>query len=104
MMNLPIKLRERTGTSIPKGPTFSNTRRVRFSIEGSTIEFFAPRHRPRSRYNKATQPERRFTIKDLIFESNYDKDFVSSDSWEHALIFSRAWAFNGPWFTGLCEG
>ncbi len=100
MMYLPIKLREPTGSYIPRGPRFSSAQPVRFLLDGSNIEFHAPRHSPKYRVNRAVQPARHVRLDDLIFHPVYKKTIHLADTWEYTKLFYRCWAFNGPWFTG----
>ncbi len=100
-MNFQIKLRERTGFYDPVGPAFSCAKKFSFSIEGTQIDFRAPKHKP---VIKGKKPQKlmkiyRFDDYSLKFGSQ-NLDVVVADKWLYSNLFWHDWAFNGPWFTG----
>jgi len=99
MMNLPFKLRERTGFCIPKGPTINKAQTILFMLEGNSIQFRAPRHSPCFKSDDKITPKRVYDFSDETFRS-YSDDFVLNDTWKHLAVLYRSWGFYGPWFTG----
>ncbi len=101
MMNFQIKLRQQIGFCDPVGPAFSRARKYRFSIEGTEIEFRAPRHRPMIKSQKAFIPDKAYWYDSpkMHFRS-LDPNHKALDKWQSVGLFWHDWAFNGPWFTG----
>jgi len=101
MMNFQTKFRNRKGFIDPIGPSFSSAKKWKIDIEGTKIEFRAPKHRPRIKLVKAEYPKKQYRYKnsDLIFRS-LNKEIVVADIWEYVRLFRHDWTFNGPWFTG----
>jgi len=102
-MNVPFKLREPKGLTIPRGPSFQRAQAVCSSIAGTEIQFRVPKHSPRHSNNKEVFPGKRYALDELRFSSRFKEEDVLrgvKDDWEEMLFLYRAWAFNGPWFTG----
>ena len=99
-MHVRYKLREPEGLVIPRGPNFSRAHTITCDIDGTNIQFNAPKHRPRYKNHKQIHPLAYYKLDEMIFRSNYDEQFKVSDNWETIDLFHRSWAFNGPWFTG----
>ena len=102
MMNLRLKLRDRIGFHEPVGPSFKSAKTWRFSIEGTEIEFKAPKHHPMIKSDKAVKPRKHYRYENdynLIFRSQ-NTGVVVADDWEHVSLFYHDWAFNGDWFLG----
>ncbi len=100
MFYVKYKLRETEKQVIPKGPNFKWARRISCDIDGTTLSFRVPKHRPRRAKLKPLEPARSYKLDDMIFRSNYEKGFKVSDNWETFEFFHNSWTFNGPWFTG----
>lgn len=104
MFHLPIKLRKSTKRVTPKGPSFFWARTIRTNIGGTQISFKAPRHRSHILPNKPTFPREYYDSTLLPFPSPYtDKNNPHHvvNTWRSFECFHHAWAFNGPWFTGV---
>jgi hypothetical protein len=101
MMNFQIKLRQQVEYCDPVGPSFDSAKKFKFSIEGTEIEFRAPKHRPMIKSEKAKYLKAFYKYDDhsMSFKSQ-NKEVVVKDHWEYANLFHHDWAFNGPWFTG----
>jgi len=99
MMNLPFKLRERSGFCTPKGPTIHSAENILFTLDGSTIRFSAPRHSSSYQSREALHPRRDYKLSSETFRS-FNRELVIDDSWKNLEIFYRSWGFYGPWFTG----
>lgn len=103
-MNVSLKLREPKQQIMPKGPDFRWAPSIRGDLNGTQIRFNAPRHRPRRSNHLPVEPERRYSERDMFFRSMYDEvndaEHGLKDHFEKLEYFYRAWAFNGPWFTG----
>ena len=99
-MKSPINLRINKETCVPEGPAFSSAKQVKFSLNGTEIEFIAPKHKPSSRDIKEQDVESKYNFSDLTFRSTFDKDFQLEDTWKSCRLLFRSWTFNGPWFTG----
>jgi len=100
-MNFQIKLHHQTKYCDPVGPSFPRAKKWKIEIEGTQIEFRAPKHQPMVKSVKAQYPERSYQYNNhsMIFRSE-NKEWVVEDKWENAILFNHDWAFNGPWFTG----
>jgi len=99
MMHVKYKFRKAKGLVTPKGPNFSRAKTIRSDIDGTVIQFKAPKHRPR-RWGDPVFPERVYHLDDMHFRSTYSKEFKVNDNWDEFEFFEHAWAFYGPWFTG----
>lgn len=100
MMNFQIKLRHGRGFFEPVGPSFARAKKWKLSIEGTQIEFRAPKHRPMVKSDKAGYPERSYRYADKMFFKSQNTEVVVADLWKSVSLFYHDWAFNGPWFTG----
>ena len=60
MMNLPLKLRTQKSLCSPNGPNFARAWNMQFSLDSTTIQLRAPRHRPKNASNEVLHPPRRF--------------------------------------------
>ncbi len=99
-MYFRMKLREPKGCVVPKGPSFSSARLIRFDVDGTEIRFRAPKHRPRKVDMAQVLPEKHYQRDNMIFRSYFDEDVNVSDEWKSFKVFFNSWAFYGPWFTG----
>ncbi|MFK5948826.1 MAG: hypothetical protein QM500_08680 [Methylococcales bacterium] len=99
MMNVPFKLRQQEEFCTPKGPSFDSAKVIAFSINGSRVEFKAPKHKTSYSSREQLKPKSPFTSENMIFR-NYPDDSVKNNSWKLFSILSRSWGFWGPWFTG----
>jgi len=99
MMNVRYKLRKAKGLVAPKGPSFSRSKKIVSDIDGTVIQFRAPKHSPRRPQDKVF-PARSYNLDEMIFRSSYSEGFNVSDNWDTFRFFTHVWAFNGPWFTG----
>jgi hypothetical protein len=101
-MNVRLKLRESRGLVTPRGPRAMRT--IRSEIAGSELSFTVPQHRPWNRNNDATFPDPSYSKERLHLFSNYnDQDEAAGrkNIFRSREIFSHAWAYYGPWFTGV---
>lgn len=97
MMNFNTKLRHGSGFYEPVGPSFSRAKKWKLDVEGTIIEFSAPKHQPMIKSEKAEIPQKQYRYEHhMIFKSDYATAVV----WEYVTLFYHDWAFNGPWFTG----
>ncbi|TVZ41886.1 hypothetical protein P886_1237 [Alteromonadaceae bacterium 2753L.S.0a.02] len=106
MFNVPLKLREAKELIIPEGPNFASAPLIKCEIDGTKISFKAPKHKPRRANHKGLSPEAIYRENDLPFRDYYDEEKEIrglTDNWREADIFYHAWAFNGPWFTGVAS-
>ena len=101
MMHVRYKFREPNGLVIPKGPSFSGARNITCDIDGTTLSFKTPKHRPRHKNYDQLLPSQSYKMDEMIFRSNFDENVKVSDNWKTFDLFRRSWAFNGPWFTGI---
>lgn len=104
MFYLPIKLRESKTRVTPKGPSFFWARPIHINIGGTRISFKAPRHRSHLLPNEPTFPREYYEPDRLPLDPPYvDKDNPHHvvNKWRSFECFHHAWAFNGPWFTGV---
>lgn len=102
MMNVRFKLREPKSLVTPQGPRAVRT--IRSEIAGTELKFRVPRHRPRNSNNKGVLPDRGYSPGSLQLFSNYNEEDSAlgrRDIFRSREIFSHAWAFYGPWFTGV---
>jgi|GEM_PF-1932737 len=99
----PIEWRKRHEYTIPQGPNFSWASRTRLNIAGSHLQITAPSHSPRHSIIKQTNS---YPGHDAILDSpaGLHTDFsMPGGRWGVACLWSRRWAFYGPWMTG-CKG
>ena len=99
MMNLPYKFREQVGYCSPKGPDFKRAQTIRFAVEGTAVEFKAPRHTVKSTLVEERRIKGHYSYDRMAFLEGHP-DYVVDKSWRVCLLFYRAWLFNGDWFTG----
>jgi hypothetical protein len=100
MMNVRLKLREPEGLIVPEGPSFSSARIIKTTIDGTSISFKAPKHSPRKK-SKPVLPDRIYDLEYTVFHGEKNKKFKAPWYWEYREIFDHAWAFCGPWFSGV---
>lgn len=102
MFNVPLKLRQRQGHCTPKGPTIQQARRVQSTLDGTTLEFYAPRHRSsyRARAAYVVVPAKHYNFAEETFRV-LGRDNKENE-WRNLKLFYRSWSFYGPWFTGHC--
>ena len=100
MMNSRLKLREQTDFCDPVGPSFASAKKWKTRIEGTEIEFRAPKHRPMVKSKKGATPEPSYRYDNINFRSIYNKKLHVANDWDEATLFYHNWAFNGPWFSG----
>ena len=99
MMNLPYKFREQVGYCSPKGPDFKRAQTTRFAVEGTAVEFKAPRHRPQYKSMEERKVKGSYGYDRMAFHEGHP-DYVVDTSWRRSYLFYRSWVFNGDWFTG----
>lgn len=93
-----FKIRDHSAPCVPYGPNFSNAKTYTYSLRSSELSFSAPTQvhffRPGSE-----QRTPKWKHDDLEKLHNWD---ISSynHSWKSRLIFTRKYAFYGPWFSG----
>ncbi|WP_250461596.1 hypothetical protein [Microbulbifer litoralis] len=93
-----LEFRKHKGLCIPRGPSFSNTQKIRANLLGNTLEFRAPKHAPVS---TESIEEKKLSPSVYDLEGRHPSNSsMPSQSWKSADIFHRSWAFYGPWFTG----
>lgn len=100
MMNVRLKLREPEGLIVPEGPSFSPARIIKTTVDGTTISFKVPKHSPRKK-SKPTLPDRHYEGEYTVFYGKHNPKFKALWYWEYREIFDHAWAFCGPWFSGV---
>lgn len=101
-MHVRLKLREPKGLVAPKGPNRLYT--VNTEIAGSSLNFRVPRHRPWNPNAKAIFPDSNYPKGALHLYSRYnDQDEAKGrkEVFQSREIFAHAWAYYGPWFTGV---
>ena len=99
----PLEWRKRSQYCTPDGPFFSSASTEKILISGSQLNFNAPAHSPKGSAVRQTKLGANY---DILLDSGrrLDRDFcMPNDCWGGACLFSRAWAFYGPWMTG-CKG
>lgn len=100
MMNVPLKLREPDGSIVPEGPSFDRSREIKTEIDGTTLSFKVPKHRPKKAY-QPTFPDRSYDSGEIIFRESRNELLSVPFDWEYHDLFEHAWSFYGPWFTGV---
>ena len=100
MMNFKTKLRHGKGFYEPVGPSFSRAKKWKLDVEGTIIEFSAPKHKPMIKSRKARIPQKQYRYEHHMFFKSQNTNVVVADVWEYVSLFYHDWAFNGPWFTG----
>ncbi|RDH83868.1 MAG: hypothetical protein DIZ80_06960 [endosymbiont of Galathealinum brachiosum] len=100
-MHVRYKLRKSKGLVTPKGPEFSDAETISCDIDGTSIKFKAPKHRPRRSNHKQILPSNSYKMDEMVFREFQDECVVNNISWEHFDLFYNTWAFYGPWFTGV---
>ena len=86
--------------STPKGPNFKRATYYRCQLAGNGFVIRLPRYnpkrhskvlgRPRLSYNRNYLPDQKF------------REYANPDqNWRYCSVVTSAWAFMGPWFTGV---
>jgi hypothetical protein len=104
MFYVPFKLRETAQLKTPKGPKLGRVSRTSIDIAGTEFSVRVPKHRPRYRNHKAIHPQRYYASENLPLQSYYNEQHAAKgrkDLWLSGSLLYRAWAFYGPWFTGV---
>jgi hypothetical protein len=104
MLYFPFKLRESKNLVTPKGPSLNWAKRIRIDFSGSALSFTAPRHKPEFRINDPIFPERSYSLDSLPLKVDFAEEDAARgrrNPFRRRDIFYRAWAFCGPWFTGV---
>lgn len=102
MMNVRFKLRESKSLVAPQGP--QKVRAIFSNIAGTKLSFKVPKHRPRNPNDDPIFPDRHYSSERLPLYSNYneqDEEIGRKNIFRSREIFSHAWAYYGPWFTGV---
>lgn len=100
MMNVSMKLREPSGQVVPEGPCFDQSRIMKTAIDGTRLSFKVPKHRPQKAY-EPTVPEKVYCSDSIFFRESRNELLSVPYDWEYHELFEHAWAFYGPWFTGV---
>ena len=108
MMNVRLKLRESKKKVVPKGPSFRWARTIKSDIDGTKIEFKAPKDRSHRLKLKQYLPDRyyrssNYACGELNFRDLYDEQDAHlnlGNHFEKLPFLYQSWAFYGPWFTG----
>ncbi len=108
MMNVRLKLRESKKRVVPKGPSFRWARTIKSDIDGTKIEFKAPKDRSHLLEIEQFLPKRHYRSSDhacgeLNFRSMYNdrvRELGLKDHFYKLEFLYQSWAFYGPWFTG----
>lgn len=97
---LPLECRRRHNYCTPAGPSISKVEKVKCNAGGNHLRFMAPPHSPTSRvgYTEIRPYSDRDELAELLHR--YSDDVMSNRYWEFRTVFSRCWAFWGPWMTG----
>lgn len=101
-MHIKYKLRQAKSLVTPKGPNFARAKTLTCDIDRTVLKLKLPKHRP-SRFSsdKPLMPEREYQWDEVSFRSRYSEGFHVSDHWDYFELIQNAWAFYGPWFTGV---
>lgn len=100
MMNVSLQLREPNDLIIPKGPGFDTARYISTEIDGTEIQFKAPKHKPRRASYDPIIPSKSYTSDSLNFRVDRDENIDVPYDWAYFRLFEHSWVFNGSWFTG----
>lgn len=101
MMHVKLKLRNRSGLIIPKGPSFSFARKIKTNIDGTQILFKAPKYRAERTSYKPVYPLKEYYSEDINYKVYRDEILKVPYDWETFSLFEHVWTFYGPWFTGI---
>jgi len=93
-----FNFREHEGFCIPKGPKFETARQYTFKLRSNELCFRAPTqvHLFRPGSEQFTSSRRHNDLSPLWLDSFH----TYNDTWASLRLFSRQYAFYGPWFTG----
>jgi len=96
MFNWSLKLREQAEFCTPQGPSFKKAKKIKFSINGTEISFFAPRHSSHFPSKEVIQPR-----KENVYDHLMMRPYKSyNERWLYNALCRRSWGFYGEWFTG----
>ncbi|WP_158681551.1 hypothetical protein [Microbulbifer pacificus] len=97
--NSSLKLREFEGTCVPRGPAIGNARPVVIRLPQGLLGIDLPKHQPMR--NESAEELRIVKDVEALIGHAHSTNSMPSQSWEHAPIGNRKWAFYGPWFSGF---
>jgi len=95
MFYVPLKLREWKERVVPKGPSFSRAKTVRFTIDNTEVQLSLPRNRA-SKVANVIRPKKRYELAWGNMRSLID----GRAGWLSMPVLRSIWDFYGPWFLG----